>query len=98
LNFTPHQIYSTGAAGTHRVILVCVCVCVCVCVEMTGDCLCPCGESTAKVTTRDISTQYTDQAMGWAIGGPGLDSQGRQRFLFAGGSGLALVPTKSPSR
>ena len=42
------------------------------------------AESAAEVTTRYLSAQYTDLAMGWAIGEPGLDSQGRQRFLFAG--------------
>jgi len=63
-----------------------------------GVCVCPCGESTAEVTTRYLSAQYTDLAMDWAIGGPGLDSQGRQRFLFAGGLGLTLAPTETPSR
>jgi len=62
--------------------------------------VCPCGESTAEVTTRYLLAQYTDLAMGWAIGGPGLDSQRRQRYLCAGGSGsgLALAPTEPPSR
>ena len=58
--------------------------------------MCPCGEGTAQ-DTRYISAHYTDHAMGWAIGGPGLDSQGRQRLLFAGGSGLALAPTEPPT-
>ena len=47
----------------------------------------------AKVRTRYLSAQCTDNGMGWAIGGYGFDSQGRQRFLYAGVSGLALAPT-----
>ena len=60
--------------------------------------MCPYGEKTAKVTTRYLSPQYTDQAMGWATDESGLDSQWRQRSLFAGVSGLALAPTEPPSR
>jgi len=67
-------------------------------VEMTGDCVCLCGENTPKVTTLYLSAQYTDQAMGWATGESGLDSRWGQRFLLAGVSSLAVAPTEPPSR
>ena len=70
----------------------------CVHVEMTGDCVCPCGVNTVKVTTSYLSAQYTDQAMGCTTGKSGLDSQCSQRFLFAGVSSLALAPTEPPCR
>ena len=66
--------------------------------ETTGDCACPCGENTAEVTTRYLSAEYTDQAMGWATGESGIDSQWRQRFLFACVSGLWRPPSHLAGR